>query len=552
MRSFFLFILLFSTFISIGQTIPKVSTDYTISKQESKPFYFSLLKGHILKSTVLQKGIDVEVFIHRLKDTTRLFYMDSPNGTEGPEPIEFESPATGDYVLVIKTLLQNEAASGIFSINIDTILTPYDVIKVKENRQQEEGEFIQWITKQSKVITAIDPGNGSIDLQVFKPILMDVQLIGLGESTHGTSEFFRMKHRLLEFLVVDMGYRSFYIEASMSRCRYINDYILFGRGNLDTATAIQGFVTWRVEEFRNMIDWMRKYNSRVQESDQVHFYGYDLQVNDYALRELKSFYRRVNPAEASTIDTIEIRMMRASYFSNQAADSLQQKGKSLFQSLSTQVIAVLKDFTLNAGKYQSLTHSTHYYRNWENIRLILQEIESYKDGYNDRRDYYMAENILNLYQQERPGTKVVVWAHNGHIAKISSAGYKNMGHWLNQTLGKKYYALGFEFYSGSFQTRNRDSTNWSWDWDIMSVGDPTIGSLPWHLHQTGKENLFLDFRSTNAEKVKLFHRPILMHSLGSMYSWQWASMQSTRLNAYDGILYIKNSTAAKNFKKVYR
>lgn len=103
-----------------------------------------------------------------------------------------------------------------------------------------------------------------------------------------------MKHRMLEFLVKEMDFTSFYIEASMSRCRYINDYVLYGKGDIDTATAIQGFYVWRVEEVKNMIDWMRQYNTTVPEERKVKFFGYDIQINNLGWKGLKDFYTKVN------------------------------------------------------------------------------------------------------------------------------------------------------------------------------------------------------------------------------------------------------------------
>src|SRR5690606_36348548 len=51
------------------------------------------------------------------------------------------------------------------------------------------------------------------DLEKLKVILKDKRIVGLGEATHGTHEFFTFKHRMLEFLVKEMGFKTFAIEA---------------------------------------------------------------------------------------------------------------------------------------------------------------------------------------------------------------------------------------------------------------------------------------------------------------------------------------------------
>ncbi|MEQ1675418.1 MAG: erythromycin esterase family protein [Chitinophagaceae bacterium] len=552
MRHFLVCFFLGSTVVSAAQQLPDSATNMVVKRNESKEFTFSLKKGYVLKATVMQKGIDVEVIIHKATDTARLFYKDSPNGDSGPEPVVFESPVTATYVLVVRPFIENVVDQGIFSIRKDAVLSPAAMKKEAVIRQQEETDFVQWLTANSSTIKYVDPGNEFADLQPLKTILKEVQVVGLGESSHGTSEFFRMKHRLLEFLVIEMGYRSFYIEASMSRCRYVNEYVLYGKGDLDTATVMQGFITWRVEEFRNMLQWMRQYNSSVTEERKVKFVGYDLQVNDQAWKELSAFYKIIKPSFSTQLDSMEKQSQQASNLSNNFADSLQQKGRQLYRALNKECSALLQELVMNAGQYQLLTNEALYHRNWQNLRLIIQETETFMETFNsNRRDYYMAENILELLQNEPAGTKVVVWAHNAHISKVNTPVYHTMGHWLDSVLKKKYYALGFEFYSGNFQTRNLDTRNWSRDWDVMSSGEPTARSLPWYLDKTGKENLLLDLRNTGMEKIKLAATDLDMHSFGSMYSVSQPAMFPGSLSVFDGILYIKRSTAAKNFKKFY-
>jgi len=125
-----------------------------------------------------------------------------------------------------------------------------------------------------------------------------------------------------------------------------------------------------------------------------------------------------------------------------------------------------------------------------------------------------------------------------------------MGSYLDNVLKSKYYAIGFEFYSGSFQTMNLDSIIKSKNPAVMSVAEPPLESLPWYFNNTGKDKLFMDFRNTGAEKITNFLLPIGMHSFGSMYSVKWPVTSQMQPAMYDGMIYIKKSTAAKNFTKV--
>jgi hypothetical protein len=64
----------------------------------------------------------------------------------------------------------------------------------------------------------------------------------VGEATHGTREFFQFKHRMLEFLVTELHFNGFAIESSYSGCQAINECILHGTGDLDSAFRDKGML----------------------------------------------------------------------------------------------------------------------------------------------------------------------------------------------------------------------------------------------------------------------------------------------------------------------
>lgn len=72
-----------------------------------------------------------------------------------------------------------------------------------------EGDLTTRLKENLIPIKTTQAGNGFEDLMPLKEILKDKKIIGMGEATHGTCEFFQMKHRMFEFLVEEMGYRVF-------------------------------------------------------------------------------------------------------------------------------------------------------------------------------------------------------------------------------------------------------------------------------------------------------------------------------------------------------
>jgi erythromycin esterase len=81
----------------------------------------------------------------------------------------------------------------------------YDKTAPSEN----EAAVINWLQQHAIPVQHVEAGNGFSDLLPLKALLQDVKVVGLGETTHGTKEIFQLKHRLLEFLVTEMDFKTF-------------------------------------------------------------------------------------------------------------------------------------------------------------------------------------------------------------------------------------------------------------------------------------------------------------------------------------------------------
>ena len=66
----------------------------------------------------------------------------------------------------------------------------------------------KWLSGNVIPLKTVEAGHGFADLQPLKKVLKSARLVGLGEATHGSREFFQMKHRMLEFLVKEMGFNA--------------------------------------------------------------------------------------------------------------------------------------------------------------------------------------------------------------------------------------------------------------------------------------------------------------------------------------------------------
>jgi len=106
----------------------------------------------------------------------------------------------------------------------------------------ENKAVVEWVGAHAVRLQTPEAGHGFADMQPLKKMIGDARIVSLGEATHGSREFFQLKHRMLEFLATEMGFTIFSIEANMPEAYRLNDYVLTGRG--DPAKLIKGMYFW--------------------------------------------------------------------------------------------------------------------------------------------------------------------------------------------------------------------------------------------------------------------------------------------------------------------
>lgn len=109
-------------------------------------------------------------------------------------------------------------------------------------------------------------------------LVADKKVVGVGESTHGTHEFFQLKADLACELIINHGFHTFAIEDKAATCQPIDDYIQTGEGNVDKLIESL-YVVWQTLEVKNLILRLKE----LAETYDVSFIGMD--VEDSVLKE---------------------------------------------------------------------------------------------------------------------------------------------------------------------------------------------------------------------------------------------------------------------------
>lgn len=287
-----------------------------------------------------------------------------------------------------------------------------------------------WIDATAVRVTSADPAHELSDLEGVAQLVGNARVVGLGEATHGTREFFQLKHRLVRYLVERMGFTLFAIEANQPECRAINDYVVRGVGDPRAALAGVRFWTWNTEEVLALIEWMRAWNAEPGHRRKVQFAGVDMQYTAAAEAAVAGFVRRVAPGDAA----MEALVAGLTGPAGQRAAS---------------IAGLVAGFKRHARRWRA-ADAVAYADAQHDLRILQQAAARSAGG--AVRDAAMAENLAWLLAQSPKGTRAIVWAHNLHIARRGFVGFlPTMGQHLRARYGVSYLPIGFAFDRGSFQ-----------------------------------------------------------------------------------------------------
>jgi erythromycin esterase len=370
---------------------------------------------------------------------------------------------------------------------------------------------VQQVRRAAIPLTTAVAGNGFADLQPLRNVIGDARIVALGEGTHGTREFFQMKHRLVEFLATEMGFTTFAIEANMPEAYRVNEYVLTGQG--DPAELLEGmlFWTWNTQEVLDMILWMRDFNASGR--GRIQFTGFDMQFSAASAQNVRTFLAQAEPAYLPTANAA-FALIAAAERRARATAAEVAAARNVHQHLVAQ-----RDVYLQTLSREQVDWAL------QNARLVVQTAEALAGLVS--RDQAMAENVSWILDQAPAGSKIVLWAHNGHVNKV--AGW--MGDFLDRRYGDDMYVLGFAFGEGRYNALSAGPQLTS-----HQALPPVPGSLESLLSATGLPRFLLDLRHGNAPHV-WFDKPRFFRNIGAIAT-HCAFSPTVAAEAYDGLVWI--------------
>lgn len=315
---------------------------------------------------------------------------------------------------------------------------------------------LRWLAGRASPFAAVLPegspiGADSAALARFGAIVGDARVVGLGESTHGTREFFQMKHRLVRYLVEEEGFDLFAVEANQLAVRKLDAYVMGGPGTTRDAMRVM-FRVWNTEEMLALIDWLREWN-RTHPARPVHVIGYDMQDHQTPIDSLKAFAGRVEPALVPRIESLTREYVaQRSYATPQVAESIRARWGAQADSLLVEVYSRVVTWY---GAARSAADSADLEWAVQAGELYAQAARFNVALFSPERDSLMAADLDWALRTLYPRSRAIVWAHDVHVSRGGDSvrsfnGGAQMGAHIAETFNYDYRAFSLLTSTGSY------------------------------------------------------------------------------------------------------
>jgi len=414
-----------------------------------------------------------------------------------------------------------------------------------------EEKQLRWLKQQSYPLDHVDAGTPYDDLAFLKDMTSEAQIIALGESTHGTSDFFRLKHRILEYAVYELGVRIFAIEDNQLIIERANKYIMGGEGS--ARSSMNGmFSVWQNKEVHGLIQWMRDYNDK-HPDDKIIFSGFDIQQIDLPLDSLFSYLNRQSPALYQTASGLlhHLRENTNNYYALSDSNKLMiwENASRLYELVNKHSTDWLKAARTKADSLEVIWGEQY-------AKLVKQYTENgYKGHQSLYRDVAMAENVRWINEKYAPGKRMIIWAHDLHISlgahpeeMLNYYSGKSMGAHLRKVYGKQYQAFGLWSYTGSYWAQLSYTNFQQMECPLFTAPK---GSLEEALHSIltpmNKNVLFLDLSKAASEKWLSRPLPVRFANHVSIDYGFWVRISVPY--QFDGIFHVDETSAANSYAK---
>ncbi|QGQ45299.1 erythromycin esterase family protein [Metabacillus sediminilitoris] len=369
----------------------------------------------------------------------------------------------------------------------------------------------------------------------------------LGESSHGTSEFYTIRADLTKKLIVEKGFHFIAVEGDWPACQQVNRYIKgFDQASANARDVLTSFNRWPTwmwanEEMISLIEWLKEYNQTQPKDKQVGFYGIDIYSLWESMDEILKYLVKTNsPLAQSTRNAFscfepfnrhpEKYAVAASFYSEGCHDEVFK--------LLTEIRLHKKHFSNTEESHLNIevnaivtANAEKYYRT-----MVVDDNESW-----NIRDRHMVEVINKISDWYGSDAKGIIWEHNTHVGDARATdmvkeGIENVGQLLREQIGKeKLFIIGFGTHRGTVIAADE----WGVNLERMIIPPAIAGSFEDAMHKAGPHDKLLVFNEQNKHH---FQQTIGHRAIGVVYDPQYEQygnyVPSVMSKRYDAFIYV--------------
>lgn len=327
----------------------------------------------------------------------------------------------------------------------------------------ERDAFVRWARDAAIPIESLELQAGSADLEPLRALVGDARVVGFGQSHHQAREQLLLAARMFRFLVEEQGFTRLAIEESLPSAAAIDAYLLTGEGDpAQLLTGLGGWYLWDIEELLALVRWMRSYNADPAHTRKLRFHGFDVTEPRAGYEALLAFLERADPEL--------VRELRPGLGLELLGDASWEETIGNHAGLSdeertrlAETHATLRSrFEERRARYATASSEEELERIDRYVRVVcaanalFAEIARGNIGAaGEIRERAQAENVGWLLAGAGAEERMVVWAHDFHVAKapldLELAGRPPledavpMGAYLAELWGQDYLAVGAAF-----------------------------------------------------------------------------------------------------------
>ena len=358
---------------------------------------------------------------------------------------------------------------------------------------------------------AIDAPAGVPPRETLDELIGDARIVLIGESSHGTHEFYEARAEITKWLIEEKGFCAVAAEADWPDAYRVNRYVRGIGDDTSADEALSGFERfpawmWRNTVVRDFVEWLRTRN-RLHENNgqrQAGFYGLDLYSLHRSMHEVIGYLDKIDPRAAARARE------RYACFDHASADDAQAygfsaafgAGPSCEQEAIDQLVDIQRNALVYARRDGLLAEDELFYAH-QNAQTVHNAEAYYRAMFSGRvtswnlRDKHMAQTLEALLKhldrhQDVPSARIVVWAHNSHVGdaratEVWADGQLTLGQLVRQRHGDESRLIGFSTYAGTVTA----ASDWGGIAERKVVRPALGGSIEELLHETGRSGFLV-------------------------------------------------------------